>query len=255
MHPNSIQSFTSPAPFGTLIIIPVELRLKIYGVIERGQVDILRTSRAINKEAFDDFYKNAVCRLKIDFYSPFRIFPGQAPSNSIQNLDFQVTPWKSIQDLELDFNITHKGIIYFNEWLQRFCSNRTDLKVCKIRLDHKYRSITFLPKTLTAIRTPAAFQKVILVIAMVNQDTVTSMKAFATSLWPDPDRYMYLDMHSKVQRTGWLAHDWAKSFLEPTLGGAVRLEDNRSMHLEFYPQRIALLASSEDKDAEMEEED
>ena len=105
------------------------------------------------------------------------------------------------------------------------------------------------------IRTPVAFQKVIMVVAMVNQDNVTSMKAFATSVKRNPDRYMDVDMQCENQGLGWLAYDWAVGFLEPTLGGAVWLEDDESMHLEFYPQRSALLASSEDKDAKKEEED
>lgn len=243
MHPKPIQSFTSPAPFGTLIIIPVELRLKIYGVlIERGQVAILRTSRAINEEAFDDFYKHAICRLRSDSSTCFRAYPGQAP-------------WNRIQNLELRIKFTHLCMVSFNEWLQRFSSNRTDLKTCKIRLDHQYRFFTSIPEALMTIRTPVAFQKVIMVVAMVNQDNVTSMKAFATSVKRNPDRYMDVDMQCENQGLGWLAYDWAVGFLEPTLGGAVWLEDDESMHLEFYPQRSALLASSEDKDAKKEEED
>ena len=106
------------------------------------------------------------------------------------------------------------------------------------------------------IRTPVAFQRVVLVIAigaMVNQDTVTVMKAFATSVEQDPERYMYVGVHEN-RGMGWLAYDWAVGFLEPTLGGAVWLEDDGSTHLEFFPQRSALLASSKNKDAKVEEE-
>ena len=105
-----------------------------------------------------------------------------------------------------------------------------------------------------AIKTPVAFQRVVLVIAMVNQDLVTVMKDFATSVREDPDRYMYVGVHEN-RGMGWLAYDWAVGFLEPSLGGSVWFEGDGSVHLEFYPQRSALLASSEDKDAKIEEED
>lgn len=56
MYQPQVRSFPTPTPFGTLIIIPIELRLKIYRpLIERGQLAVLRTSRAINEEAFDKF--------------------------------------------------------------------------------------------------------------------------------------------------------------------------------------------------------
>ena len=50
------QSLSAQTPFGSLTVISIEIRLGIYStLIGQDQLAIVRRSRAINKEAGDDF--------------------------------------------------------------------------------------------------------------------------------------------------------------------------------------------------------
>ncbi|KAF6217967.1 hypothetical protein HO133_006379 [Letharia lupina] len=160
MHPPQARSFPAPTPFGTLIIIPIELRLKIYRLlIERGQSAVLRTSRATNEEAFDKSCEHAVCRLAFNCYLPFDICPSRVPWGIIQNLELRVQTVK--------YHDT-SCIGYLNTWLPRFSASMTNLKTCKIRLDFG-PAYHYEPEIITAIKTLVALQKMTLAIA-VNAD-------------------------------------------------------------------------------------
>lgn len=189
MPPAPVRTLPAPTLFGTLVVIPTEIRLKIYrSLIERGQMAVLRTCRAINEEASDDFYKYAVCRVEYNYYSGLAVHPSRAPWSSIQNLEFRV--------LHIDDHSV-SCIFAYNEWLQRFNASMTDLKTCKIRLDSRPLFI-FLSETFTAFKGFAAFQKMTLELA-VNSDP-----------------------------------------------------DAKGTHLEFYPQKSAMLANSKNNKGEQE---
>lgn len=242
MHLQTIQSFPPPTPFGTLIIIPVELRLKIYrALIERGQVAIFRASRAVQKEAFADFFKHAIYRLKIDYSSWFTLYPIKLPCNSIQNVELHLEP-------------NHRGITHFNSWLQRFIPDKTDVKTCEIRLDFAYNFV-FMPEDFFAISALTAFPKVIFVIAGVNRDTIPSMRAFANCRRSDLDRDQYHIMRYDVPEDDMLAYEGAVRFLERTLGSTECFEDDGGMRLLFHPRRSPQLPSSERKDAKAQAQD
>ena len=133
----------SPTPFGTLVVIPTEIRLKIYrSLIERGQMAVLRTCRAINEEASDDLYKYAVCRVEYNHYSGLAVCPSRAPLSSIQNLEFRV--------LHIDDHGV-SCIFAYNEWLHRFKVTVTDLKTCTIRF-HSRPDFMFVSETFTTFQ-------------------------------------------------------------------------------------------------------
>lgn len=242
MQPKTIQSFPYPTPFGTLIIIPAELRLKIYcTLMQQGQVAILRTSRAINKEASADFYKHAIYRLKINYSAWFTLYPIQLPCNNIQNLE-----------LRLEGN--HRGVTNLNSWLQRFILDKMDVKTCEIRLDFAYNFI-WMPEEFYAIGNLGAFQKVTIVIAGVNQDTIPSIRAFATCPRSVLDRDEHRVLRCDIPKDDMLAYEGAVRFLERTLGSTDCFEDGRDIRLEFHRQRSAPFTSSTIMDTKAEEED
>ncbi|KAL9135479.1 MAG: hypothetical protein Q9175_003331 [Cornicularia normoerica] len=247
MHPLLVRSLPAHTPFGTLIVIPIEVRLKIYRIlIERGKLAILRTSRAINEEAVDDLYKFAVCRLGFDYYAPFKISSSRVPWSRVQNLELRVK-----------FKGTHRWscINHFNEWLQRYGALMTDLKACKIRLDYQ-PALYFMHDTFTGVKTLDAFPMVALVIAVIDDpDAATSMRPFSDSPQPDPDRDMYLDMHCTIREYDFLGYQWAASVLKENLGSAVWFEDEKGMHLEFHPQQRAGLVCLRSKDGKVGDEE
>ena len=232
MHPLPVPSFPLSRSFGTLIAIPLEIRLKIYrALVERGQVAILRTSQAISEEAFDKFYKHAVCRLDFNCNLSVGAYPIRVP-------------WSSIQNLELRVKITNDrntpSMVYFNKWLQRFSVFMRSLKVCSIRLDFP-RAFWPLPETFTAIKTLTAVPKITFAIA-VNTKTfrMTPNLVYIDGRRPDMDRNMYLDMHCEFDKDDILAYEWAAGVLEQTLGRAEWFGDLRGLHLEFHPQKNAI---------------
>lgn len=237
-----IQSFPTATPFGTLIIIPAELRLKIYCIlIEQGQVAILRTSRAIREEAFADFYKHAIYRLKINYSSWFTLYPIKLPCNNIQNLEFRL-------------EANHRGITQFNSWLQRFNPDKTDAKTCEIRLDFAYNFI-FMPEDFTAINSLTDFQKVTFFIAGVNGNTIPSIGAFATCPRSVLDRDEYQIIRCDIPKDDMLAYEGAVSFLERKLGSVECFEDDRGMRLVFHPHQSVPLTSSEEIHAKAKKTD
>ena len=230
MHPLPVRNSGRPTPLGTLIVIPTEIRLKIYRpLVERGQVAILRTSRAINEEACDNFYRHAVCRLEFICDLSLGAYPIRVP-------------WWAVQNLELRVKIANAGktlsMVYFNKWLELFRAFMTSLKVCSIRLDFP-RAFGYLPEAFTAIETLTAVPKITFAIAVnANPHNMTPNLMFRNRPQPDMDRDMHLDMHCGVDRDDILAYEWAAGVLEPTLGRAEWFEDDRGLHLEFHPQRV-----------------
>ncbi|CAD6591716.1 MAG: hypothetical protein ASARMPRED_005565 [Alectoria sarmentosa] len=151
-----VRSLLAPTPFGTFGVIPTEIRLKIYRpLIERGQLAVLRTCRAINEEASDDLYKYAVCRVEYNYYSGLTVCPSRAPWSSIQNLEFGV--------LHIDDHSV-SCVFAYNEWLHRFKVTMTDLKTCEIHFDSR-PDFMFVSETFTTFKGFAAFQKMTLEFA------------------------------------------------------------------------------------------
>lgn len=130
-------------------------------------------------------------------------------------------------------------IIYFNDWLQRFSAHMTDLKVCKIRLDFRPELCFFGPELFTAISTLTALQRVAFVIAVIPDRDATPIR-YRVGPPPDLDRDMYLDMHCEAYEDSIMAYEWSGGHLERTLGRPEWFEDERRMHLEFYPQQRAI---------------
>ena len=192
---------------------------------------ILRTSRAINEEALDNFFKYAVCRLGFNLYVRLGVYPNRVP-------------WGSIQELELRVRFTSCHDCFstsrFNNWLQRISAFMTDVKACKIRFDCQ-PEYYLLAGHFAAIETLVAFQKVTLTIAVdAEPDDILSMRRFETRPQLDVDRDMYLDMHCEPYERRdewWWGYGLAENVLKRTLGSAVRVEDDKGVHLEFYPKQ------------------
>ncbi|CAF9941057.1 MAG: hypothetical protein ALECFALPRED_008977 [Alectoria fallacina] len=166
MPPAPVRTLPAPTPFGTLVVIPTEIRLKIYrSVIEQGQMAILRTCRAINEEAFDNLYKYAVCRVEFNYHSGLAVYSSRAPWSRIQNLEFRVL---LIDDHSLSC------IFDFNEWLQCFNVLMTDLKTCKIRLNSRPVFI-FISENFPTFKGFTAFRKMTLEIAVNSAQDATGM--------------------------------------------------------------------------------
>ena len=239
-----------PTPFGTLFLIPPEIRLRIYGeLVNAGSVRFLASSKAIHSEALDTVSQDGVCRLEFNIFKPHTIFPVHDPTSPILNLEIRlnlviVTP--------MDFQRANPCNRVFNNWLSQFTgcaytplgfqppAHPVPRKSCKILLDcfggvGEFERLS--KHTFDVIRYLTGFET--LVLAFANEYRAETTQRMIERRWlprPDPRRDMASAMHGGQDSITQYVYSRASQVLEATLGPAEYVWDREGVHLEFHPR-------------------
>ena len=235
----------TPTPFGMLCHIPPELRLQIYRkLILNGSVQILRSSRAIHREAIQVLFREGVCRLEFNDYKSINLFPSPFWSrNTIMNMEIRLV----LNHTYKSNKVYSRCIEKFNSWMTefRYCIDRglglearyEDMPrgSCKILIDCDKSFIPYLPRrTFTLIQFLDGFDKLTLAIA---DDYPAESKARINERLrdpePDPLRGMEAAMHSLPSEDTKYVYGLAKKALDPALGVGKLICDAKGAHLEF----------------------
>ena len=226
---------SAPTPFGILVLAPPEIRLQIYRYLFAAKsVQFLETSKTIYNEAIDILRQEGVCSLEfkiVNVWGSLGVFPSRISADTILNLEIRL----DVTWLHLDLMV-RCCIDKFNDWLPEFIDCQRLLygykapahaiprKSCKILLDLHYSWRGNLPSSsFEIIRCLVGFETLVLAIANDYER-------------PDPRRNVRLAMHNKENKIIPDAYENAKKALEPSLGPAKWISDEKGTHMEFHPR-------------------
>ncbi|KAL9131934.1 MAG: hypothetical protein Q9175_006649 [Cornicularia normoerica] len=244
------QEALTATPFGTLFLVPPEVRVKIYrDLIALGAVRLFETSKAVYNEAIDILHQEGVCKLEFNGCKLSKIFPSGDSAKTILNLEIRL-------DLTNKFltppqpNSTCNCITTFNSWLTAFigCTvtfrgrqppiHPTPRHCCKILLDYNPGfSGTHLKNTFDLMKHLTGFKT--LVLAITNDYPPYTTRRLMERMYdprPSPQRDMESAMHSKANKDTLNAYRTARKALAPTLGPAEWVSNKKGSHLEFHPR-------------------
>ncbi|KAF6220752.1 hypothetical protein HO133_003186 [Letharia lupina] len=242
------QETLTAAPFGTLTLVPPEIREQIYlDLIAAGSVRFLESSKAFHNEALDILHQKGVCRLEFNIFKPRDIFPSQQFSKPILNLEIRLDLTDFVLRVPQPSNTC---INKFNEWLTQSMdcvdtsrgllppTHPTPRKCCKILLDCNPGFSGWIPKfTFDFMKSLTGFKA--LVLAVANDYPGERKRRMVERMYdprPNPQRDMESAMHSKENEDTLHVYETAMKALEPTLGPAEWVSDEKGAHLEFHPR-------------------
>lgn len=234
------QEDPTATPMGTLSLGPPEIRLEIYrNLITAGSVRFLETSKAVYNEAIDVLLEEGICKLEFNICKCSNIYP-------------ETDSMKTIPNLVIRFNDISRGLPgntgTFNNDMNSWLTSLNDRplapvnpqlrKSCKILLDyHSNFEGRILKSFFHEIRLILSFETIVLAIASdYTLETKRQLRERMFNPHPDPRRDISSAMHSKENKDTLRAYQTARVALEPTLGPAEWVCDEKGAHLVFHPQ-------------------
>lgn len=235
-----------PSSFGALYKVPPEIRRYIYReIVLAGSVRFLEFSRDILNEAIAIVRKESVCRLEFNACKSLSVFPKEEIVKNMLNVDIRINMTNHALNQSA---VSSTFIDDVNYWMVRLTGGKYDSifgskpaaqptprESCKILLDFNEGFDGNLPTDLLdMMRFLTGFAKIQLAIANdCPLEPVDRLFARKNDHRPDPQRDMESAMHSKENEETLRAYGQARDALEPTLGPAKWVCDEKGAHLEF----------------------
>ena len=240
----------TPTAFGMLSPIPPELRLKIYReLVLNGSVQILRTSKAIKREAIEVLLREGVCRLEFNDYEELVDFPSPYNCKTVMNLEIQIVLRPSYRSIG--------SVNHLKRWLAKVLNCkptfyglkppiwRIPRKSCKIVFDCDRTFINLSERIFGVLKWMYGFE--VMTLAITNGYLAKSKSGTDTGLHDhgsDPSSCIALSMHSPLTELGL---ERAEAVLKPTLGPAQLICDGKEARLEFHPRASYLRGLEEEE--------
>ena len=210
---------------GTLRRLPGELRGLVFTfVVATGSMELMRVSKAVNREATPILRAKGICRLNIGFvatrvawrYPAFYIAPGFA--NSIQNVTFTVNAAAS----PMRRSIRH------HDALRLFAESRTRRKHCRVLFKCTYFLANLaVREVLWAVRRYTQFERVDIKLAIDGEQELNEM------FMNEPSSDLTFQVDDKKMEVFGLV----KNMLSPSLGKSGRFEEDGNTVVTFCPRK------------------
>lgn len=221
---------------GALRRLPGELRVPIFtDVLAAGSMEIMRVSKAVNREASPVLHANGVCRLNLGFEGTK--VAGQYPELDSTARGFSVD---RIQNVTFVINAAASKLrrsMRHHDYLRVFAESRTKKKYCRVVFKCSlFFADLAVREVLHAVRRYTQFEQVDVKLAIYReQDMMDELRNLS---WPSWEAFQFGD--KKME-----ALDLVKNMLSPSLGNSGLFEEDGSTLVTFRPSKHGAVRSHE----------